>query len=149
RFFEPNNFFVIRNGLWISLNFRNYILSVAEKILPIQLPSHIPGFDLPKRINDAEIRAKLGDNHLFEDASEFCSCLAGMISRQANGEEGDLLNNGSSNIFYVCGKEGEVFAVFASWAVDDRRWDVSALRLGGLSWLAGRRAFSRNSILGK
>ncbi|MCG2694770.1 hypothetical protein L6261_01675, partial [Candidatus Parcubacteria bacterium] len=47
RFFEPNNFFVIRNGLWISLNFRNYILSVAEKILPIQLPSHIPGFDLP------------------------------------------------------------------------------------------------------
>jgi hypothetical protein len=123
-------------------------LSVAKKIPQIKLPDHVLGFDLPEPMNDEQVRDKLGDNHVFE-TSEGCAVIAGMISRQANGEAGDLLNNGYTDIFYVRGKNNEVFAVGVGWSAGDRGWDVRADRLGGSLWCAGNRAFSCNSILGK
>lgn len=143
RLFDPHHTFRKgQKGLWRSENFEKYILSVAKKIPPVQLPDHITGFDLPENMNDEKIRANLGDNHVFE-ASEGCAVIAGMISRQLNGEKGDLLSNGKANIFYVRGKDNVVFAVGVVSGV--REWGVDADRLDDDRWLAGGRAFPRTA----
>lgn len=68
---------------------------------------------------DTDIRKELPDTHLstLED-------IAGLIEAQRSGKSGFLLNNGWANIFYVEGKNGEVFAVGVNWLSDDRKWDV-------------------------
>ena len=145
--FDPNEFFQNRPGLLRSEEFVERILSVAKKTERILLPSHIPSLTLHKNMNDTEVCKELGDNYVFE-ASEGCMVIAGMISRQPNGEDGDLVNNGKANIFYVRGKNNEVFTVGVSWDAGVREWYVDANRLDDYHWHAGRRAFSRNRIFG-
>lgn len=81
---------------------------------------------------DTDIRKELPDTHLstLED-------IAGLIEAQPNGKSGFLLNNGYANIFYVEGKNGEVFAVRVGWGSDRRKWFVSDWELGERGgWLA-------------
>src|SRR3989344_2452575 len=143
--FDPNEFFQNREGLWRSDAFAERVLSVATE--RIQLPDHIPSFTLPKSMGDSEIRRKLGDNHVF-GASEGCTVIAGMISHQQNGKNGDLINNGKANIFYVRGKDDGIFTVSVYWVAGGREWGVNAIQFDDNQWLAGRRCFSHNSIFG-
>lgn len=79
---------------------------------------------------DKDIRKELPENHLstLED-------IADLIEAQPNGKSGFLLNNGYANIFYVEGKNGEVFAVFVLWSSVNREWLVDDWRLGvGGGW---------------
>jgi hypothetical protein len=145
--FDPHKFFQNREGLWRSDAFVRQILSVAKKTERIQLPEHVSCFVLPKNMNDAEVRKGLGDNHVFS-ATEGCAVITGMISRQPNGENGDLINDGKANIFYVRGKDDEVFTVDVDWNAGGRNWVVSANQFGSYPWFAGRRGFSHNSIFG-
>ena len=130
--------------IWLSPEFIERILSVAENFQPtddIQSPS---GFDIVELASDREIRSELPNDHVFE-ASEFCWRLKMMTRAQPEGKKGDLLNNGYANIFYVRGKGGEVFAVHVSWDGSGWQWDVRCCRLDGHGgWLQGGRAFSRN-----
>lgn len=84
---------------------------------------------------DKDIRKELPEDHLstLED-------IAGLIEAQPNGKEGILLTNGYANIFYVEGKNGEVFAVFVRWFSDGRGWRVRVWLLGERGrWFAGGR----------
>jgi len=146
--FDPHKFFVNCSGLCASSDFRNRILFVAKKTVKVS-SGEVSHFDLPAQMNDAEIKKELGDGHIYKDASKFCSTLASMISQQPRGEEGDLITNGNANIFYVCGKNNEVFAVSVHWFSDDRGWAVYACRLVDCQWSAGVRAFSCNGHLVK
>ena len=142
--FDPHAFFQTREGcLYVWESYTNRILAAAKKTeaLPAM---EITSFDLIKNANDGEIRGELLKDHVFEDASEFCALLAGMIERQPNGKDGDLLNTGYVNIFYVRGVRGGVFTVSVYWSADRRGWGVSAGPLGGDRWFAGYRVFSRN-----
>mgnify|MGYP003455608088 FL=1 len=83
---------------------------------------------------DKNIRKELPETHLstLED-------IAGLIEAQPNGKSGFLLNNGHANIFYVEGKNGEVFAVNVYWNSDYRKWDVGGWGQGERGgWGAGR-----------
>ncbi|MBP6975318.1 MAG: hypothetical protein KBB51_00650, partial [Candidatus Moranbacteria bacterium] len=65
--------------------------------------------------------------------------IAGLIEAQPGGKSGFLLNNGYANIFYVEGKNGEVFAVRVGWRSVDREWSVGGWGLGERGdWDAGR-----------
>ena len=143
--FDSHKFFQNREGLWRSDAFARQILSVAKKTKRIQLPKHVSGFILHKNMSDTEIRKELDDNHVFS-ATEGCAVIAGMISRQPNGENGDLVNDGKANIFYVRGKDDKVFTVDVGWYVVNREWCVGARHFGDVRWSAGDRGFSRNSI---
>jgi hypothetical protein len=74
---------------------------------------------------DMDIRKELPETHLstLED-------IAGLIEAQPNGKSGLLLNNGYANIFYVEGKNGEVFAVDVDWDSGYREWSVDGWQLG-------------------
>lgn len=82
---------------------------------------------------DKDIRKELPEDHLstLED-------IAGLIEAQPGGKSGFLLNNGYANIFYVEGKNGEVFAVVVYWFSDFREWYVLGWELDELGyWCAG------------
>lgn len=76
-------------------------------------------FDLPERMSDEEIEADLSEKHLF-DIGEVYGVIAGLIAKQPAGEEGVLLSNGYSNIFYT---EKKVVSVL--W--DGDGWNVNLL----------------------
>ncbi len=83
---------------------------------------------------DRDIREELPENHLstLED-------IAALIEAQPGGQSGLLLNNGYANIFYVEGKNGEIFTVSVGWDFNDRQWFVDDWGLGELGdWLADR-----------
>jgi len=139
--FNPDEYYQTREGLYVWEGFRNRIVPATSPIE--QVPGmEIFSFDLDKSMNDAEIRAKLPKNHVFENASIFCAYLGGMIDRQPKGKEGDLLSNGYANIFYVRGLNSELFAVNVLWDAVNREWDVNADSLDDDRWSAGIRAFS-------
>lgn len=83
---------------------------------------------------DTGIRKELPEIHLstLED-------IAGLIEAQPNGKSGLLLNNGYANIFYIEGRNGEVFAVIVCWFSGGRGWRVDDWQLdeGGV-WGADR-----------
>lgn len=140
---DPDEFYKTRAGLHVWGDFRDRIVSAAEKVE--QVPGiEIGSFDLIKDANDAAIRGCLPKGHVFDDPGIFCAYLATMIERQAEGQEGDLLANGCANIFYVVGAGGGVFVVSVYWYSDHRMWSLRAAPLSDARWSAGGRVFSRN-----
>lgn len=125
-----------RKGLWVSGDFVSRVRSKAKPVENLGLLS-LSSHELTKNAYDREITPGLGENYLF-DESELCARIDQMISKQPNGEEGDLLNNGYWNLFYVAGCVVSVY-----WYSDVRRWNVCTWKLDGY-WDAGSRAFSRN-----
>lgn len=138
---NPYDFFKNRPGLWVSDNFRSFILQGASKKKVSAGETTIGHADLAQDANDAEIGGKLPEDHVFEKIDTFLVHLATLIEVQWGGKEGPLLNNGYANIFYVK-VNGEVFAVSVSWGAGRRRWGCGASRLDADRWVAGSRAVS-------
>ncbi len=142
--FTAKDYFQIRSGVFVWDGFKNRILRTAVKADSTPATS-LACFDLVKDTPDEQIRAELPEDHVFQDASVFCSHLAGMIDRQPNGKEGSLLNDGYANVFYVQGSY-EVVAVSVHWVADFRGWSVCACELDVSAWPAGYRAFSATAV---
>lgn len=94
----------------------------------------VNSFDLLESANDAKIEEALGDNHLF-DKGEVYILIGNLIAKQANGEEGTLLNTGRANLFYTSS-----FVVSVYW--DGSYWSVSTWDRSDDTWSADRRVFS-------
>ncbi len=137
--YDPKGF-KTRKGLWVSGDFQSRVGSKAKPVKDVGTITLTSG-DLVKNAYDKEIKADpvMPANHVFTSESEFVAYLDQMVSKQPNGEEGDLLNNGYWNIFYVAG-----CVVSVGWGGDDREWSVSAWELDVGSWSAGCRAFGCN-----
>lgn len=134
---NPQEFFKTRKDLWVSDEFKSRVLSKAkpvENLDPVTLSSH----ELTKNTYDRDITPGLGENYIF-DESEVCARIEQLVSKQPNGEAGDLLNNGYANLFYVAG-----YVVDVRWYGDGREWSVRAWELDDDYWSAGSRVFSRN-----
>jgi len=138
---NPHDFFKTREGLWMSSNFNDLILSGASKKKVSADETTVGYADLAQAANDAEIGGELPEGHVFEDVDTFLVHLATLIEGQWGGKEGTLLNNGCANIFYVK-VNGEVFAVYVFWFAVGREWVCRARRLDDVRWSAGCRAFS-------
>jgi len=89
---------------------------------------------------DALILTELGDKvetslaHMFD-----------LLKKQANGEDGILLTSGYANGFYICGTDGNIWAVRCIWISGNRYWRVGAYsvespRMG----ISNRQVFSRD-----
>lgn len=136
--FDPRTFYRMRDGLWIGDTFRNNVLAKASptKDLPA---AALKSMNLVKDAYDREITPCLPPNYEW-DVSEALSRIAEMIKKQWGGKEGELLNNGHANLFYVPG-----FVVGVDWNAGRGRWDMSAWELDvALRWNAGSRVFVRN-----
>lgn len=134
---DPDSFYRERSGLWVSDEFRRLVVTKAKRLENLD-PAALRSYDLAKNAYDREITPELGENYIF-DESELCARIAQMISKQPNGEAGDLLVNGYANLFYVAG-----CVVNVLWDADYRKWNVYAWGLDDDTWVAGDRAFSSN-----
>jgi hypothetical protein len=141
--FDPATFYQSGKGLHVWEGFRDRILPVARMIEKAPAIT-IGSCDFLIGASDADIRGSLPKNYLFEDASLYSAHLAGMIERQANGEDGYLLTEGHANVFYVSGVGGNEFPVCVRWDSGKIEWDINALPLGFTHWPVGGRVFSYN-----
>ncbi|OGZ52786.1 MAG: hypothetical protein A3B25_02935 [Candidatus Ryanbacteria bacterium RIFCSPLOWO2_01_FULL_48_26] len=138
-FRADDTFFNKKSGVKMgehSSNFKNWYASKTEENAP-------EGMLVPltptQNVSDKEIIADIGGE---EKAEVTLTEIWRLIERQANGEEGILLNNGRANIFYV----RDVNLVLR--AVDVYRndnWLVHASALDDYGWHSDYRVFSRNS----
>jgi hypothetical protein len=140
--FDPKEFFSDTNKnvkIWAGASFKNKVLSSSGNVSE-QPPATTASFTLGKVMNDTEIRAELPKNHVFSQDDLWM--IADLIKKQPNGESGDLLADGKSNIFYVQA-DTSVLVVDMYW--DGSGWSVRdwALDADG-QWLGGFRVFSRN-----
>lgn len=120
---------------WMNEAFkRNFVPKIEQSVSAETLRK----LRLTKRSLDKSILDELRDRavttlaHLFE-----------LLKKQPRGESGDLLVNGSANIFYVEDMSGIVWAVVAFW-LSGRGWYVSAYSVSSrFSWYPDRAVFSR------
>ena len=91
--------------------------------------------DVLARINDEQIEALLGEQHLFADHLIYV-LIGALIAKQPDGEQG-ALSTDSDNLFYTPS------AVVNAY-VDDTGWQIVKLRreLGGLPRFPGARVFT-------
>ena len=142
---SPDEFFVTGPGLLVSETF-NRLVPVPPQPSVAVGTTHIDLIGLADEIDkgkffkntfyDMQVEARLGEKHLFENGS-LRATLQKFIEKQWNGENGELLNNGSLNLFFtsVCVVEVSRGARYAGWYCDARH------RVGGIL-LSGNRAFS-------
>lgn len=135
--FDPHAFYKMRGGLWVSDFFRDNVLVKAALVKNLSAAT-LKSLELTKNAYDREITPCLPQNYEF-NISEALARIAQMIEKQSGGKEGDLLNNGYANLFYVPG-----CVVLVYWSAGRRAWDVSAWELDDSRWCAGSRVFVRN-----
>lgn len=88
---------------------------------------------------DSEIFAEL--NSRLETTLFDVACL---IEKQKNGENGALLKNGRTNIFYIRDNADVLRTVSVCWLNDG--WNVGSYPIGDeCTWCAGDRVFFRDS----
>ncbi|MFZ2299678.1 MAG: hypothetical protein WAW00_00915 [Candidatus Moraniibacteriota bacterium] len=133
--FNAVAFYQIGTGLYVYETFAERLDLSARQIVDSAPARPYVASLLKANAYDKDICKELPESHLstLED-------IASLIEAQPKGKSGFLLNNGYANIFYVEGKNGEVFAVRVSWDSDYREWLVSGWRLDGTGfWGAGYR----------
>lgn len=119
---DPDSFFRTRKGLWVDDNFRSLVVAKAKTSVTVPAFKYV---GLTRDMNDAEIEKMLGDDHLFTE-TEACALIMDLITKQEGGVEGELLNNGYSNLLYL-----PSCVVRVDWLADDREWRVNAWRRDG------------------
>ena len=133
KFFNAEMFYQTGPGLYVWGTFEDRLDLRARQIVSSAPERSYVASLLKANAYDRDIRKELPENHLsrLED-------IAALIEAQPDGKSGILFTNGYTNIFYVEGKDGEVFAVGVRWGSDGRAWRVSAWRLDEVGdWLAG------------
>lgn len=147
KLFNPHAYFKTREGLWVSDEFANRILTKQPTTMPYRGLEGVTSNNLARNMTDTEIIDELLDG--MEEVRKHASTLdqiATMIDLQPKGIDGELLNNGDANIFYVL-VGGVLFAVLVYWDSDNRKWNVHGWPLVKRGdWLAGCRVF-RNMTL--
>lgn len=132
---DPNAFYKTRDGLYVWNDFRTRIVKNA-KVSKVGTTLKVERAKLMRDLTDAEIESALPKEHLFGE-TEVSAVIAGLIAKQAQGEEGVLLNTGYTNLFYTSS-----CVVGVGWFAGGRGWDVVACERGGHGWHAGRQVFS-------
>ncbi len=115
---------------------------IYEKLPTTELPL-VQGksFTSEKSMTGQEIIEKYNIIHF--SIEEVAGILLDKISKQPKGEEGELLTNGYSNVFYCKDTDGSVFSAYAFWYAVVQKWYCFD-RVLAFGWSAGLRFWSRN-----
>ena len=144
--FESHVYFKTRQGLWVADSFNNRILSKVGQT-PHRGNEGVTSSILVRNMSDQEIIDELlGGMEEARKHSFTLDQIATMLDLQSNGEDGDLLNNGYANIFYILVNE-VLYALYVDWKSDNLNWRVSLWHLGENSrWRACGRVFHNTTL---
>jgi len=123
---------------WLGDNFKKWFLDKTEEPADgSQLRYH----ELLEWSLDLPIIVSLGGE---EKAETTLAQMFSLIEKQGKGQDGVLLTNGCTNIFYVRDVNGGLLAVYVYWY--SIGWDVGAYSVESPNgWCAGSHVFSSNS----
>ena len=122
---------------YLGDNFKKWFLDKAEE--PIK-ETKLRYDRLTECSVDEPIITELGGE---EKAETTLTEVFSLMEKQPNGKDGDLLNNGYANIFYVRDADGVLRAVNVNW--NDGGWNVNANTVENPNrWNVGNVVFSRN-----
>ena len=139
-FKADDTFFSKSSGVKMVSHGSNFIAWFTGKVEEEIPTGDLMPFMFTQGAYDNEIITDLGGEEKAETAlAEIWGC----VQRQANGEDGVLLTNGYTNIFYVRDVNGLLRAVGVLWFVGG--WYANACALVDDRWFGGCRVFSRNS----
>lgn len=147
-FFNPQNFFSRPCVCTDGFDFlRDNILSKIGKSMPYRGIEGMTSSVLSRRMRSNEMIKKLwgGVGELRKYAFTIDQ-VAMMIDCQANGEDGDLLNNGNNNLFPVS-TNGVLFVFSAYWRLSKRTWYVMGSTLDEYTIHGVGSKIFRNTIL--
>lgn len=139
-FNASNTFFSKKSSVKMVDCKGNFEIFFAGKVEEGEPHGVLTPLALTRAAYDQEIIFDLGGE---ENAEVTLAEIWRMMNRQPNGEEGDLLVNGHSNIFYVRDTSGVLRAVRIFWS--NSGWFVFALILNGGQWDDNNQVLSRNS----
>ena len=121
---------------WTGPTFKQIMLEKIEENVPAgELNIH----RLEKASLDPEIMTEMGEAKRVTYLAHFIE----RIEKQSKGQPGRLSTDGSANVAYIIGTDGNVWAVGASWYSYCRFWRVGADSVGlRREWPAGRQFLS-------
>lgn len=106
--------------------------------------------DLTEPLSDFKIIEEWGgkDVAAFAEVGQLDLVISQLVTKQADGKPGDLLNDGEANTFYVRdpGSHERVLYVNVEWSRDCREWHVFSGEADANQWIAGNRVFSANAV---
>lgn len=148
RMFNPHTYFKTREGLWVSDGFTSRVLVKQPTTMSYCGLDGATSHTLARSMADQQtIDEMLGGMDEVRSHAFTLDQIAAKIDIQPNGEDGELLNNGYANIFYVL-VDGVLFAVYVSWDSDNRKWRVRGWHLGEYGkWYAGDRVFRNKTLV--
>jgi hypothetical protein len=126
--------------MWLSDNFKSIFLPLVSKTINYA-GGKLEKLKLTKNRNDFQIRDERGDI-IIQTADAIAGQIISMISKQPNGEAGELLNNGYANLLYYLDGEGRLCYVRVWWRAGDREWSCDAFVALSNEWREGLLAFS-------
>ncbi len=140
KMFYPKRVFRSKKGLYVSSDFINKIVEVAEPTETGRIFPEVSYVELTKSVTGQEL---LMDNlDQVWDSTIFCLWLNTKLKQQSNGQNGSFLTNGYGNIFLVGGIDIKVFVVYVHWHSVSQKWFILAWFLD-LEWHSGHRFFSK------
>lgn len=133
---DPKAFFESCTGFSVSADFRSIVVANAR---PVEAGTQyrVGIADLTRRFTDDKIEAELETVARLFSETDVCGFLTLLIMKQVTGEEGELLNDGSVNLFYT---QSCVVRVLQS-AFSQYGLVVGARPRGDRIWSAGSRVF--------
>lgn len=132
---------------FIGIPYDDFIKQFLGKIEEPFTGSAVYGREIKIDSYDEDILSELGGP---EEAATTLTEVYAMMQNQSNHEDGPLLTNRSSNIFYIHDIKGKLWAVVLYW--NDGGWTLGAYSttLKAVKWGLGHRVFShRYSRRGK
>lgn len=131
---NPHEFFNTGEGLYVSEEFKRFILSKIRFIGDLG-PTSLLSYKTKKKIFDRKITKELGNNHIFGN-SQICARIRQMILKQPGGITGDLDNN-MINLFYA-----RRCVVHVYWSALDGKWLIELYVRNVRRLPVGARTFS-------
>lgn len=121
---------------WTGDNFKRVMLDKIEENVPA---GEVNIYRLEKDSLDPEIMAEMGPEKRVTYLAHFIE----RIKKQSKGQPGSLKVDGSVNVAYIEGTDGNVWAVCALWRSRCRDWLVEAHSVvSRIGWGAGRQFLS-------
>jgi hypothetical protein len=148
KLFVFSEFFFIRDGLHVWGSLEERFGSIYKESREYKSINNLkPAFDLNRNMYDSEIIKEMGGEEKVRENAVTMDQIEQLIKNQWGGKAGIMLNNGFANIFYVIGKNNQLFAVRVDWCSDGQEWNVLDYRLGERGrWSQGDRVFSKSCL---
>lgn len=146
--FNPKTYFTKNKSVryWLGDNFQKYVLS-SIKTVPNLPAMFFNKHQFSETITDKEIMEhfQISESRGLMTGEEISRTIAYLTSKQPNGEQGILQNNGYLTIIgYMLCDDCVVRVVRVHWRSDDRRWGCNCGVL--VNWRAGSGLLSRNEF---